>query len=573
MKFTSVVILSCFLIGCQTPTSETQPIIQTFCNPVDLSYRFQLEGPSRREAADPTMVWFRDRYFLFASKSGGYWHSQDLLNWVFVETTDIPVEDYAPTVVEIRDTLFFMASSQESNPIYKTADPLSGKWVLAKDKLQQPVWDPALFLDDDGRLYLYWGCSNVNPLYGVELDPITFDFIGEPVVTMKADTANNGWEIPGDYNDIPNRAPWIEGSWMNKFNGKYYLQYSGPGTEFKSYSDATYVGDSPLGPFRLQDHNPFAYKPEGFAAAAGHGSTFSDVYGNLWHIGTITVSVKHMFERRLGLFPTFVDHHGTLYSNTAYGDYPMIMPARKLAEGESIFAGWMLLSYKKPVTVSSAIDILPASNMTDEDIRTFWSAASGSTGEYAVVDLGSECTVIAIQPNFAEHNTTVFGRKPGLAHRYIIESSNDNSAWEMLLDKSSNATDNTHDYFQLPKPIKARYLKITNIGVPDGNFAISGFRVFGKGVGSAPEKVLDLKAQRNSKDRKSVALSWNKSEGADGYVISYGVEPDHLYHSYMVYDTNTVTINSLNASLSYHFAIESFNENGRTEGGQIVISE
>ena len=31
-------------------------------------------------------------------------------------------------------------------------------------------WDPDLFLDDDGRLYFYWGCSNVTPFGGVELD-------------------------------------------------------------------------------------------------------------------------------------------------------------------------------------------------------------------------------------------------------------------------------------------------------------------------------------------------------------------------------------------------------------------
>ena len=47
------------------------------------------------------------------------------------------------------------------------------------------------------------------------------------------------------------RKPYIEGAWMNKFNGKYYLQYACPGTQYNIYADGVYVGDSPLGPFTL----------------------------------------------------------------------------------------------------------------------------------------------------------------------------------------------------------------------------------------------------------------------------------------------------------------------------------
>jgi len=60
---------------------------KTYCNPVNLSYRFQLQPPSRREAADPTMVVYKKQYWLFPSKSGGYWHSSDLLRWSFVASS------------------------------------------------------------------------------------------------------------------------------------------------------------------------------------------------------------------------------------------------------------------------------------------------------------------------------------------------------------------------------------------------------------------------------------------------------------------------------------------------------
>ncbi len=62
----------------------------TICNPLNLNYRFCLDKPSRREAADPTMINFKNEYYLFASKSGGYFHSNDLINWDLITTEDLP---------------------------------------------------------------------------------------------------------------------------------------------------------------------------------------------------------------------------------------------------------------------------------------------------------------------------------------------------------------------------------------------------------------------------------------------------------------------------------------------------
>lgn len=554
--------------------SKDTSSLQTICNPIDISYRFCIDQPSRREAADPTIIWFRDRYFLFASKSGGYWHSFDLISWSFIPIgQQLPIEDYAPAAVVLNDTIYYLASSNEQSTIYKSGNPLAGEWSVAA-RLERPVWDPTFLLDDDKRLYLYWGCSNVNPLYGVELDyKKNFAFIGQPQEMLRAITAEHGWEVPGDYNTLIKQSPWIEGAWLNKVNGKYFLQYSGPGTEFKSYSDGVYVADKPLGPFTLQKHNPFAYKSEGFAAGAGHGSTFADKYGNYWHIGTMTISQKHMFERRLGLFPAFIDENGTFYCITKYGDYPFYLPQSKIKSFDDIFAGWMMLSYNKKVEVSSAIDTLPSVNMVDENIRTYWSAATGNANEFTIVDLENTCDVYALQINFAEHNTTILGRQDKLFHRYTIEYSNDKSHWQLLIDKSKSETDNSHAYFQLPNKVNCRYLKINNIQVPGGNFAISDFRVFGKGTGAAPEKVSSLKALRNKADKRSVTLTWEKSKGVNGYNISYGVDKDHLYQNYIVYGNNSVTINSLNVNCDYFFTIEAFNENGITKSGKVAAAE
>ncbi|MFC2138838.1 family 43 glycosylhydrolase [Bacteroidota bacterium] len=569
-----ILIVTFSLTSCQTKTQSDNLNLKTFCNPVNLSYRFCLDEPSRREAADPTVVWFKDRYFLFASKSGGYWHSEDLIDWTFIETEEIPTEDYAPTTIAIKDTLFFLASSRNPNTIYKSTDPLSGKWSVACEKTEIPVWDPAFFLDEDNQLYLYWGCSNENPLYGVKVDyKNNFSFIGEPVELIHANPEKFGWEVPGDYNTLIHQSPWIEGPWMNKYKGKYYLQYSGPGTEFKSYADGVYVSNNPLGPFSIQPHNPFAYKPEGFTAGAGHGNTFTDKYGNYWHIGTITISQKHMFERRLGLYPSFFNKQGTLYTITKYGDYPLVMPNKKISDFKEIFPDWMLLSYAKNVEVSSSIDSLPPMNMTDENIRTYWAAKSGDSGEFAILDLGKPFDVYALQINFSEHNTTIFGRKNGLAHKFIIEYTNDTAYWTQLIDKSNNNTDNTHEYIQLPDKVSCRYLKINNIEVPGGNFAISGLRIFGKGNGNATEKISKFEVKRNLNDKRSVNLTWKRSENATGYNISYGIDKDKLYHNYLIYQDTALIINSLEANQNYYFTIESFNENGITKSGIVVRTD
>ncbi|UCH14623.1 MAG: family 43 glycosylhydrolase [Bacteroidales bacterium] len=566
MKRISILITSTLILfSCCSSPEEINKRIRTICNPVDISYRFRPEEPSRREAADPSIVYFKDAYYLFASMSGGYWHSNDLTEWTFIETNEIPTEEYAPTAISLEDTIYFLASSGIKSTIYKSTEPKTGRWNIAKDSLFSPVWDPAFFQDDDGRLYLYWGCSNMNPIYGIELDyNNNFTPIDEPVSLIFANPDDYGWEVPGDYNTIYSNPPWIEGAWMNKFNGIYYLQYAGPGTEFKSYSDGVYISENPLGPYKLADHNPFAYKPEGFAAGAGHGSTFTDKYGNYWHIGTITISVKHIFERRLGLYPTFFDDEGVLFTSTKYGDYPVIIPDKKIESSKDIFPEWMLLSYNKEVTVSSFIDSLPPVNITDENIRTYWAANTGNDTEWAGIDLNGEYDVYAIQINFAEHNTNIYGRQDGLCYQYTVEVSKDNRKWEMLIDKSDNQTDNSHDYTHLGQKASCRYIRIKNRKVPGGNFALSGFRVFGKGTGNKPETVNQLDITRNPDNRRSVLLKWDKSENATGYNISYGIDKNKLYHNYFVYSDTSLTINSLNTKQEYYFTIESFNENGIT---------
>ena len=399
--------------------------------------------------------------------------------------------------------------------------------------------DPALFLDDDNRLYLYWGCSNKEPLYGVELDlKRNFEPIGEFTKTIFPNPKVLGWEGDGDYNQLDS-APWIEGSWMNKINGIYYLQYAAPGTQYRSYCDAVYTSKKPLGPFTLAEHNPFSLKIGGFAGGAGHGNTFKDKYENYWHIATMSISIHHNFERRLGLFPTFVDKDGLLHTNTAWGDFPMHIPQKQISTIEDVFTDYMLLSYKKKAITSTSTQGYEPAKALDEDIRSAWAAKTGESGEWFMVDLGVACKVKAIQINYFDVNSNTYDRDSLDYYQYLVEYSTDGETWKIYSDKRNSKDALSHIFLVSDKLIKARYFRITNFKVPSGKFALSDFRVFGykKGISSGiPENV---SAIRNSNDKRKVVIKWKPVYGATGYNITYGFAPDKLYHNHYIFGVDT----------------------------------
>jgi xylan 1,4-beta-xylosidase len=547
---------------------------KTYCNPLNLDYAYSsipdiIQQGRHRTTADPVITLFKGKYFLFSTNQHGYWWSNDLLVWNFVSRSFLkpyhaPNDNLcAPAVVACGDSLLVLGSTYTHDfPLWMSTQPTTDSWTEAVDSFGIPAWDPCLFIDSDGRMYLYFGSSNDHPVYGVEIDRPTFKPIGEPRELLRLHDDENGWERFGEHSDNTFLRPFIEGAWMTRHNGLYYLQYAAPGTEFSWYGDGVYVGQHPLGPFTYQSHNPFSSKPGGFARGAGHGSTFQDLSGNWWHVSTIGVCVKNNFERRLGLWPAGFDSDGILNCTTAYGDYPTYMPSKQITGKNSLFAGWMLLNYKKPVTVSSTLGGYAANNAVDEDIKTYWSAASGNAGEWLTSDLGSVMTVDAIQVNYADQNATLAGKQSGIYHAYDIASSMDGRQWTSVIDKRKNRSDVPHDYVELEKPVETRFLRITNHHVPTGAFALSGFRAFGNGHGQIPDSVKHFIALRGASERRNAWLKWEQSDDAVGYVVYFGASPDKLYSSIMLYGLNEYYITALEKSRCYYFQIEAFNENG-----------
>jgi hypothetical protein len=562
------------LVGDTQAAEAAKP--STFCNPLDLSYRFYPDLPSRREAADPVIVWWKGEYWLFASKSGGYWHSKDFAHWELVIPTGLPLENYAPAVEIIRGNLFYAAGS--TNAIFTSPDPVKGQWTKAA--ALENYTDPAMFVDDDGRIYVYFGTSAKDPIRAVELDAKTFKQIGQPVDCLRADPARHGWELKDlDATDAEiakgRGEPFIEGAWMTKYNGVYYLQYAGPGTERKWYGDGVYTSTHPLGPFTYAPYNPFCLKPTGFITGTGHGNTFQDAKGNWWHSTCGLIGVRQSFERRITVFPTAFLPSGSapaeLATDTYLGDYPQYVPGLAPKPFQNNSPGWMLVSYRKETRASSSLPDHAPELAFDEDIRTWWSAATGNPGEWLAVDLGKTCEIRAVQTNFADEGCTTLGRldKNDAAYRYLLEASNDGKTWATIVSRKDNDRDAPHDYVELDKPVQARYVRLTNVHTPAGmKFSVSGLRIFGSGLGQPPAKVGGLTVQRLPEKRRA-ALKWNPVPGADFYIIRYGISPDRLFQNSQVYGQNKFEISGLNTDEKYYFTVDSVNDSGVTRGTEV----
>lgn len=601
-----------------------------YCNPLNIEYKYQFYKDLRsgkesyviyREAADPSLVLFKGLYYLFPSMTAGFYTSENLIDWEFHGFLNaMPVYDYAPDVRPIGDYLYFSASkAYEKCSFFRTKDPLTEPFEEMEGTF--PFWDPNLFYDDDGRLYFYWGCSNMTPIYGVELNPETMEPLSEPKVMFASNIEERGYERNGDDHISPKTKeeidlqveammkqfasapleqrksngihteedmrriaysvagndPYIEGSWMTKYKGKYYLQYAIPGTQYNVYGDGVYVSDSPLGPYTPAKNNPYSYKPGGFITGAGHGSTLEDKEGRFWHTSTMRISINQDFERRLGLWKAGFDEDGELYCDQRYGDWPINVEQPAFAKPD-----WMLLSYGKSVKVSSGDG---AANISDEDIRTWWKASSNQSGEWVEIDLGKAYDVRAIQINFAEDGIQAETPKqetPGVTSyneryidrvvqqtRWIMEGSVDGINYVKVEDKSEVNTDYSHDFILREDGIEVRYLRLTIIALPYNQIpCISGLRVFGITNGHLPMKATDVKIQL--KGDLDLEVSWEKND-ALGHNILWGYTPDKLYHSYMVFGQSNQSIGALIQGEPLYIRVDAFNESGVTEGDIIKV--
>ena len=588
--------------GAQDHSDLTTPRgqLKTYCNPIDIDYSYMSHYRSNsdvsyRSGADPAVVNYKGKFYMFVTRSHGYWSSDDMSEWKFIR----PVSWYfngsnAPAAAVHDGKVIVLGDPSGRGAVIETDNPDLGDWKTNFAVINPPggVQDPDLFVDDDGRVYLYEESSNTFPIRGLELDPKEhFIPIGEQVDLLNLDPEKHGWERFGQ-DHKSELKPFIEGPWMVKHHDKYYLEYGAPGTQWNIYADGVYVGDDPLGPFEYAPYNPISYKPGGFLKGSGHGSTVRDNAGNYWHFSTMAISVNFKFERRLGMYPAGFEEDGQMYVNTAYGDYPHYLPDSSVDTHKNRFTGWMLLSYKKPVKTNSPlvdddIHVVDESDsgymleqikgfeidkINDEEIRSYWVSAENSDKIFVEMDLEAPMKIHALQLNFQDFRSKIFGRPTDLKQQFVIKTSVDGKSWQTVADYSENQRDMPHGYIELRKPVEARFVRYEHKNCSNEYLSISEFRVFGLGQGERPHTPTHFKAERGE-DRRNCDLVWDEVEGATGYVLYWGLTEDRLNNSVLIYDENRYALRALTTDQSYCYQVESFNENGISVKSEVLRTE
>lgn len=144
-------------------------------------------------------------------------------------------------------------SSSPTGPFKAEPKPIAGSYSI----------DPAVFKDDDGSYYMYfggiWGGQLQRWSTGVYNPKDEYPADDKPALSAKvAKLKGNMLEFDGAVKDVQildengkpltagdNQRRFFEASWLHKYNGKYYFSYSTGDTHFIAYA----IGDNPLGPF------------------------------------------------------------------------------------------------------------------------------------------------------------------------------------------------------------------------------------------------------------------------------------------------------------------------------------
>ncbi len=201
--------------------------------------------------ADPNIAVFDGKYYIYPTTDGGSgwdapyfkcFSSDDLVHWkdegIILDLKDVSWSNgkngWAPTIAEKNGKYYFYYSAAPSdngakNLAVAVADsptgPFTDKGVIVKGgSLSGQMIDSAVFTDDDGQSYLYWGNGS---MYGAKL-------------------SDDMLSIDGEIKKL-NPSNFREGSFMIKRNGVYYMMWSDDDTGSPNYNVRYGIMDSPLG--------------------------------------------------------------------------------------------------------------------------------------------------------------------------------------------------------------------------------------------------------------------------------------------------------------------------------------
>jgi xylan 1,4-beta-xylosidase len=493
-----------------------------YCNPLPIETTSKDGSAQGVNLGDITVVPEGGQYFMFCSGGGG-WVSKDLVNWEYkgveIRNGNLPV---APHVVKY-NSAFYMSGNDA--PLYRAPAILGpyevvGEWTDEKGQpftgvsLGRPwqgnlkgSFDVDIFIDEDNKPYLYFVGRSTDGIYVVPLDPKELNKFAAPRKHLFGFNKASRWEWSGDMNEYSDVA-WIEGPWVIKRNGTYYMQHSAGGTQWLTYATGVYTSKSPLGPFVQAPVNPLLRNVHGLVTGPGHGSVVQGPDGNWWQFYTI-VTQNPPGGRRIGMDPVSFDRNGNMVARgptetPQWGPGAVSDPFRN---GES---GSIPVSINKARVMGSRSAISSerpghdAAYAVDNYNGTWWEPAEGDAQPSLTLDLGAANEWDPLQSFTIDSSRILFfvgggafgsgrGTAPvptaGLvvAHQYKIEASNDGKNFTTILDKTGNRVTKYIEFDELP-PTVCRYVRFTMTGWPrrpNVPFGIIEFTVFGIPVQAA----------------------------------------------------------------------------------------
>ncbi|MBE6366736.1 MAG: hypothetical protein E7052_02345 [Lentisphaerae bacterium] len=428
-----------------------------------------------REVADPEVLCFEGKYYAYLSCRQVY-VSSDLIHWEYSPIElDAPI-GYAPAVTCCRGNIYLTSSicyAEKQGRIYAAKHPLGPFHTVGvpQDKNGQVIGDfldPALFTDDDGRLYLYWGYAPLGGgIFGMEVDPERPNCGISDIFKLIDFDPNNEWEHFGEHGDVLDFG-WDEGASMYKYNGKYYLQYASCGTRFPNYSIGVYMGDSPLGPFKKPATKLIGNR-HGIVCGTGHGGMFTGPDGRPWQAYSVLVHRLHNFERRMGIDPVTFDENGV--PTVKVSDVPQSVSSGDV--GLVNAAAW------KIAKVSSYMPNCNAMYAFDECPHTAWVPDIAESEPTLRINLEREFAVQAIRIIWAEQNIDRANGIDFVPVKYQVRFfDSQQQELDFMLDMSNNEQDLNID-FRSFAPVNAQYLELKILrGNAPQHYGVTDFAVF-----------------------------------------------------------------------------------------------
>ena len=438
-----------------------------YCNPLplpDIPCRVLKNLPTSdfREVSDPEVLYDNGVWYMYPS-GGQVYVSKDCVHWEYhpIEI-DTPL-GYAPTICRCGGRILLTASNLGAHckaSIWSAPTPLGpfvklGTPVDRQGKPLELFLDPALFCDDDGRLYLYWGCAtgrhDNSKIYGAEMDPANPIQAISDIHTLIQFNGKNWWEHYGEHHEHLGYG-WDEGVSMFKHNGEYYLQYASDGTVFRNYCCSCYRSKvSPLGPFTPPER-PMLHSPYGIVTGTGHGGMVKGPQGSVWQFYTCRIGRVHNFERRVGMDRVEFDEQGN-------PSVQVTSTPQSVTLGD---IGLVPVSENKPSTSSSAQPFAEARMAVDACTHTCWVPLPDDKSPSITVDCAESFDISALRIIWTEIDLDyASGRTPEpVRFEVSFYDADHHEIPAAHLDYRHNEIEHNIEFLTFA-PVRARYVTLT----------------------------------------------------------------------------------------------------------------